>query len=114
MTEPRICPWRGGSGEQYDYRIYPIGTTFKNLDGNYIYARINRVDASGTRWWTAVYIGQGNLSERSDPNAHHRGTCIEQNGATHFHCHLNANLSARRAEEKDLLANHNTPCNRQK
>lgn len=111
MTEQETCIWTGNSGTQYRFFVYPIGAPLRDEDGNYIYARVSRVEPNGKKWWTAVYIGEGNLAERSDLDRHHKGSCIVRNGATHFHCHLNADDADRLAEEGDLLAEHATACN---
>jgi len=53
--------------------------------------------------WVPIYFGEGDLSVRST-KSHHQITCINSKGATHVHMHLNAAETARKAEEKDLLA----------
>ena len=114
MSQRPTCTWTGASGSQYAYRIYPIGTPMADVAGNYIYAYLSHVDERGVRRWNPVYIGQGNLADRSDLSSHHKGYCIRQTGATHFHAHTNALKYARVAEEHDLLANRTTPCNDQR
>lgn len=95
-----------GKKQSYRYNVYLIGSAaIPAGDGNYVYAK-----RYGTSW-KPVYIGQGDLKDRSDLDSHHKGGCIRRNGATHFHAHLNSLESRRRAEEKDLLDNHWTPCN---
>ena len=111
MSNTPTCKWNGKSGTRYTYYIHAIGTPMKDVDGNYIYAYLGPPDAKGNRYWHPVYIGQGNLKERSDTSSHHKGYCITQAGATHFHAHTNGIKSDRLAEERDLLANYNTPCN---
>jgi len=54
--------------------------------------------------WVPVYIGQGDLKDRA--TNHHQARCIQQKGATHFHCHKNDLESNRLAEERDLLGNY--------
>lgn len=85
----------------YRYFVHPAGTPLKEVDGNYIYAKKN---AEGL--WVPVYIGQGNLADRSDLTKHHKGACIRVKGATHIHAHINADETERQAEEDDLLANY--------
>ncbi len=97
--------WRGKSGAYYRYYVYRIGARMKDEKGNYIYAK------QRGQSWEPVYIGQGNLKDRSDTGSHHKGSCIALNGATHFHAHLNALQSSRRAEELDLQGLWPTPCN---
>jgi len=92
--------WRGGSGRQYEYFVYGISPNFDpKQDGNYIFAR-----EDGVGGWAPVYIGQGDLKERTEN--HHKAYCITAKGATHVHAHLNAEEKSRLAEEQDLLAGH--------
>ena len=108
MVQPLSCEWPGASGMSYSYEIYPIGTSFYALPGNYILAK----ESSPARW-TAVYIGQtSNLSERFD--GHHRMPCILTNGATHIHVRQNhAGAQARQFEESDIIQRWHPVCNRQ-
>lgn len=110
-TPSRI--WPGASGAQYKYYVRKLPVSLKTgQDGNYIYARKN-----SRGQWVPIYIGEGDLGERSGPS-HHKAECIRRKEATHFHCHLEADAAARRAEEADLLrrftnANAPTGCNEQ-
>ena len=107
-TGVETCGWTGQSGTRYEYKIYRVGTKFKALPGNYIFAKIN---ARG--YWEAIYAGETeNLSTRFDN--HHRQHCINLQGATHIHVHVNYGGSdARRAEERDIRLANDPPCNRQ-
>lgn len=102
----RKCNWHGQSGKTYSYYIYEIGEEFKEVPGNYIFAK-----ETEPRTWEAVYIGQtGDLNERFDD--HHKMPCIRQNGATHIHTHESSpDESVRQAEETDLIQYHNPVCN---
>jgi len=111
MVQRPTCMWTGASGSQYVYRIYPIGTPMADLTGNYIYARLSHIDKDGVSIWQPVYIGQGNLADRSDLSSHHKSYCIRNAGATHFHAHTNAMRQDRVAEEADLLAGGAPRCN---
>lgn len=99
--------WTGNSGTQYRYWVYPIGTELADKPGNYIYAGTS---ADGKRW-TALYVGETNSLERRLSN-HEKEDCVKRHGATHIHAHASSSDErARRAEESDLLANRNPPCN---
>ena len=104
----KTCTWTGISGKQYEYGIYPIGTSFVAKPGNYVHAKV-----SGLGRWSAVYIGETeDLSTRFEN--HHAAHCIARNGATHIHVHLSsADRQVRLNEETDLRRSHNTPCNKQ-
>jgi len=95
-----FCDWTGRSGTPYRYWIYPLPANFNpGQPGNYIYAKKN-----GLGQWVPIYIGQGDLGSRS--SNHHQALCIQQKGATHFHCHKNELESNRLAEERHLLGNY--------
>lgn len=98
--------WEGKSGKTYRYWTYLIGQQFNATPGNYIFARQPQPGE-----WIPIYIGQASdLSERF--GNHHAIPCILQNGGTHIHAHQkNLDEEARRAEESDLIAKWDPPCN---
>ena len=102
-----LCRRTGESGREYRYNIYSIDTTWSDVAGNYIFAK-----ESKPHTWEPVYIGETESFKDRLPN-HNELPCIRHNGGTHIHAHLNPNGITRLAEEKDLLANHSTPCNSQ-
>jgi hypothetical protein len=108
MAEAPTIMWRGLSGKEYKYWIYPIGTSFKKEPGNYIFAKETR---SG--YWLPCYIGQTeNLDERLGD--HEKEACAKRNGATHIQTHLaSGGEVVRKAEEKDLIQKRKPPCNEQ-
>jgi hypothetical protein len=98
MNLNATCTWTGASGQQYTYHVYQLPQSFNTGQaGNYIFTR----DESGIA--PAIYIGEGDLGERISAN-HHKWTCIQTKGATQVHVHLNADETARKQEEADLLA----------
>ena len=105
MSEQTIM-WKGASGTEYKYWIHPLPPNFKPEAGNYIFAEETK---PGT--YKPIYIGEtGDLSERFDD--HHALPCIEREGATHIHAHTTPGRDQiRRAEESDLIANCDPPCN---
>ncbi len=101
MANNNSVIWKGASGKGYTYWIYSIPASFNpRQNGNYIYTKVVN------NMWTALYIGQGDLSERTNIDNHHQSRCLKSKGATHVHVHLNASEANRTAEEKDLLAKH--------
>ena len=98
--------WPGASDQRYEYSAYPLGTPFKDIPGNYIFAKLN---SSGR--WSPVYIGEtGSLSDRIP--THEKLPCVRRNGGTHVHAHTSSsNAAIRREEESDLLGNFGTSCN---
>ncbi len=105
-TQTRSMIWDGLSGRQYRYYIHPIGTKFKAVPGNYIFAR----EASPGRH-RPIYIGETeDLSERFDN--HHKMPCIRRESATHIHVHqTNGGVATRRTEERDLVEKWHPNCN---
>lgn len=91
--------WTGISGKQYQFGVYPKDTKFKELDGNYIFAKET---LSG---WKAVYIGEGDLKTRTQDPEHLK--CAESKGFTHYHVHININEESRKLEETDLIHGNN-------
>ena len=107
MSEAQTIDWPGQSGKTYRYWIYPIGTSFKEVGGNYIFAKEARPGS-----WIPVYVGQSkNLNQRLEN--HEKEACAKRNGATHIHAHKNDSEAARLAEEKDLIAKWKPVCNEQ-
>lgn len=105
ITTPTIN-WAGKSGRTYKYWIYPIGTDFKAVPGNYIFTK----EVSSGRY-KPIYIGEtGDLSERFDN--HHKMPCVRTQGATHIHVHQSSGgPTERRLEEADLIARWQPVCN---
>ncbi len=100
MAEHPTCKWIGGSGTPYKFYIWELPATFnENQNGNYIYSKQN---SEGK--WVPVYIGQGDLKNRSEN--HHKANCIRLKGATHIHVHLNSGEADRILEERDLLVRY--------
>ena len=106
MADQGTITWPGESGQKYRYWIYDIDTTFNPAPANYIFARKTETGA-----FAPIYIGQtGDISERFDN--HHKMPCIKQHGATHIHVHKSDDdEKIRMAEESDLIAKWNPPCN---
>ena len=107
-TQTPTCKWRGNSGTAYTYYIYKLPTrSWKAEPGNYIFAKV--VDGK----WRAIYAGEtSDLSSRF--TGHHQQACIDRNGATHIHAHINrGGDQARRDEERDVRLRYSPPCNQQ-
>lgn len=99
------CTWKGASGKEYEYDIFPIKANWADKPGNYIFAREISPDQ-----WQALYIGE-TISFIDELPYHDELSCIESNGATHVHARINPEGQARLDEEEDLRAGIETPCN---
>ena len=100
------CIWTGASGKEYEYEIFPIRANWTDKPGNYIFAA-----SISPGKWQALYIGE-TISFIDELPYHDELSCIQSNGATHVHARIVQDSQARLAEEKDLLANYDTLCNR--
>ncbi len=108
-TKTPTITWTGTSGREYTYRIYRIGTSFKDEPGNYMFLKETKPHR-----YRSVYVGEtGSLDDRlSNPEAHHKRLCTKREGATHICVHINSKgEKARKAEEADLISALNPPCN---
>jgi hypothetical protein len=100
MSERPAVDWIGASGEEYTYYIFEFPFNFSaSQNGNYIFTKVNAKNE-----WVPIYIGQGDLKERTEN--HHQATGIARKGATHIHAHVNPGKEDRIAEEQDLLENY--------
>ncbi len=100
--------WEGASGAKYGYWIRSFYTDWKELPGNYIYAKETAPDSGK---WIAVYVGQ-TMNLRNRLAGHEKEAEAIRNGATHIHAHTSSsNESERVAEERDLIMKLNPPCN---
>ena len=109
MTEERTALWSGQSGKKYKYCIYPVGTSFNDVPGNYIF-----VIETGPHTWIPVYIGETDSLHRrlSNPESHEKWPCIRRYGGTHIHIHESStNETTRRQEEADIIEQESPPCN---
>jgi len=107
MAEKTIM-WAGASGKEYKYWIYPIGTPFEDSPGNYIFAK-----ETAPHRWSALYIGETH-SLKDRLSNHEKMPCVKRYGGTHVHVHkASAEEKTRRAEESDLLAKWDPPCNKE-
>ena len=95
IMENEKANWLGESGKVYNFNVYSTDTAFKEIDGNYIFAK------KTTAGWDAVYIGEGDLKTRTQDEEHLK--CAISKGFTHYHVHINQNEELRKQEETDLI-----------
>jgi hypothetical protein len=98
MAIPELY-WSGASGTKYGFWSKKLPYSCDpGQNGNYIFTKIvNNI-------WVPIYIGQGDINERVNDQAHY--SCAIGKGATHVHVHLNSIEADRLAEEQDLLKGH--------
>ena len=99
--------WPGQSGKKYTYWFASEmeNPSMKSEAGNYMFVK------EASNGWIPVYIGEtGDLDERL--TNHPELPCVGRNGGSHLMAHTTAGGQAtRRAEEADLIAHWNPPCN---
>ncbi len=106
MSKETTITLEGASGRNYEFDVYPWGTSFKPLGA--VYTVLKKPPSN----FTILYIGQtGDLSIRFDD--HHKQACFDRNSKTHIGIHLESTESSRLAVEADLLANYSPVCNGQ-
>jgi hypothetical protein len=106
--EEKTIMWQGASGNNYKYWILPIDSSWKDEPGNYIFAK-----ETSPNYWTPLYIGETDSLKNRFPN-HEKLPCVNRNGGTHIHTHTSpGGEKARKAEEADLIAKWNAPCNKE-
>jgi hypothetical protein len=107
MAEQTIM-WPGASGKEYKYWIHSINTSFKDSPGNYIFSK-----ETSRGYWTPIYIGETDSLKKRLSN-HEKMPCVKRYGGTHIHAHTSSSdEKVRRAEESDLLAKWDPPCNKE-
>ena len=103
-TETTIL-FTGKSGRQYKYWMHPLGTTFKESPGNYIW-----VKQTQPGYFVPVYIGHTNNLQLRHGN-HEKEPEVRRNGAVRICAHTSGTETERLAEEKDLIQNYKPVCN---
>jgi len=96
----------GKSGREYKYWVYPLGSPFEAVPGNYCF-----VKEAKPQDYQPVYFGESkDLSERFD--SHHKMRCLKENGVTHIHAHKSRDdKQVRLTEAADLVSKWHPPCN---
>jgi hypothetical protein len=100
----------GESGKSYEFMIYSLDTEFKSVSGIYIFAKRYKKLKNELYRYKLIYCGKAKeLSNRfynhhkKDPITEHKPNCI---------CIMKVRTAEERTFiEKDILGNHNFPCN---
>ena len=100
--------WTGLSAQKYTYYMHQLPwRPSADQTGNYIFAKES---ASG---WQPLYFGETESFRARLVPSHEKLPCALRNGITHIHAHINTNDAARLAEESDLIAAYDAPCNKE-
>jgi len=104
--------WPGLYGVRYTFETYPIGTTFQQIGGVYIFCKLA---PNGN--WDALYVGEtDNFDERLNTalQRHQSWPSCALLGATHLAVMIVGGGKLERCRiETELRHSLNPPCNRQ-
>lgn len=103
---------KGYSGKEYEFDVYPMDQTFREVGGVYVITRRYKND-EGKYKPEFIYVGEtGDFSTRF--HNHHKAKCFARNDATCI-CTLMEEDEDRRLAIDDYLITLHTPiCNDQK
>jgi len=109
MAKIGVATFTGQSGTKYDFNIYPMGTTFKEIGA--VYAVTKRYkNSKGGYSHDIIYIGEtGDLSTRFDD--HHKADCFVEYEANCACVHRDDDEESRLSKEDDLVKKQNPHCN---
>ncbi|MDE2090296.1 MAG: hypothetical protein KGJ08_00145 [Gammaproteobacteria bacterium] len=90
----------GASGADYSYAVFPQHFVPQDQQFyNYMFASL-----SPEGRWNPVFIGQGDLKQYLNDQAHIRG--VAHSRSTHVLAHISPDAQQRRMEASDMLASH--------
>jgi len=109
MASLGTTTFKGRSGKQYRFHVFPLGTRFRKISGVYVVACRDRV-ADGGYCYTALFAGR--TVDLSQPFAEHpQAQACAQHGANCICVLKDRSEASRVAKEQDLLAALHRPDN---
>ena len=107
MEKLRTAKFRGQSGKEYEFDMYPMGQQFTCSAA--VYAVVWRYPVEGENRNKIIYIGEtGDLSTEFED--HHKRDCLGQWYANCICIHLDDDLDSRLKKEEDLVGGQSPPC----
>jgi len=101
--------WTGGSGQVYQFKVYPLGTKLRKVSGLYVVTRRRHNPKGGYRH-LPLYVGQ--TEDFSQPfGQHHNAEQFKQRGANCICLQSDSSEDSRLAKERDLIAAIQPVCN---
>jgi hypothetical protein len=101
----------GESARVYTFNIYPVDTEFKDIGAVYVFTRAVS-NSQGGNVHSILYVGQtSELGTRL--SNHHKGDCVERNGANRICVRVTTNQNDRLVIEDDLCKRYQPTCNDQ-
>jgi hypothetical protein len=107
MEKLGTAKFRGQSGKEYDFDVYPMGHQFTRSAA--VYAVTHRFPFEGEDCHKIIYIGEtGDLSTRFED--HHKRDCFVQRYANCICIHLDDDAESRLTKEDDLVREQSPLC----
>jgi hypothetical protein len=109
MARISTVKFRGGSGEEYDFEVWPFGQAFNAVGAVYVVTRRYQ-NAQGKYNHEVLYVGETeDLSTRFD--GHHKAACFARHKADCICTHRDDDGDSRLAKEDDLVKRYDPDCN---
>lgn len=112
MPKISTMKFKGASGSDYDFDVYPYDSNWnENIGAVYFVTRRYQKDDQ-MYYHDEIYVGQTDDLKERHAN-HHRAQCFTKHKANALCILLESSEKKRLAIEKDLIDGRNPPCNRQ-
>ena len=101
--------FKGGSGTQYRFKVFPLGTRFRKLSGVYVIANRDR-GVNGGQKHTVLYVGH--TADFSQPfDKHGKAKDCADHGANCICVQSDVSEDSRVEKQRDLVAKFTPECN---
>ena len=101
--------FKGKSGTEYRFKVYPLGTRFRKISGVYVIGSRFQGQSGGRRL-APLYVGH--TEDFSQPfDQHHKAKHFTEQGANCICVQSDAVEESRVAKERDLVASLHPVCN---
>ena len=110
MAKLGTVTFTGASGTEYEFNVYPWGTSFKEDFGAVYFVTRRTQKQDGGYSHTRIYVGEtGDLSTRFDN--HHKQACFDRHNKNCVCVYGEQDEDTRLEIERDLINNYHPPCN---
>ena len=100
--------FKGRSGRQYRFKVFPLGTRFRKISGVYVVAHRDRGTDGGVHH-AVLYVGQ--TEDFSQPfDKHRKAGELAQLGANCICVQSDASAESRKEKGQDLIASLRPEC----
>ena len=109
MASLGATTFKGRSGKQYRFKVFPLGTRFRKISGIYVVA-CRAQGANGGHRYTVLYAGH--TEDFSQPFAEHpKAPDCARHGANCICVQKDVSEESRLGKERDLIAALSPECN---